>query len=214
MRARKKKHTYDRLQKHSDILLDTELLKKTDVRTIFKNNNPVRLEIGCGKGSFITATAEKNPDINFIALERVSDVAVMAVEKAAESKIENVRFIIADAQNLQDIFEKESLECIYINFCDPWPKKKQHKRRLTHPNFLKLYRELLIDCGEIRFKTDNRDLFDFSVEQIKDFEGFEATYVTYDLHNSDRAKDNVVTEYEFKFSSQGMPIHMLTAKKI
>ncbi|MBE6904521.1 MAG: tRNA (guanosine(46)-N7)-methyltransferase TrmB [Ruminococcaceae bacterium] len=211
MRARKKKHTNDRLQKHSDILLECQLLEK---ESIFKNNNPMHLEIGCGKGSFITAAAQQNPQINFIAMEKVSDVAVMAVEKAAEAQLENVRFIIGDAANLQELFSPQSLECVYINFCDPWPKKKQHKRRLTHPNFLKLYKELLTSGGEICFKTDNRDLFDFSVEQMGAFEGFELTYVTYDLHNSDRAKDNIITEYEYKFSSQGMPIHMLTLKKL
>ncbi|MBR4256233.1 MAG: tRNA (guanosine(46)-N7)-methyltransferase TrmB [Clostridia bacterium] len=207
MRMRRKKHGKERLEKCGDILLPEE---KTSFKDVFGNENPVRLEIGCGKGDFICGTAAKEPDINFVAIERISDVLMLAAEKAKAADIKNVRFAVMNAANLAEKFEPHTIERIYLNFSDPWPKKGYAKRRLTYRTFLDIYKTVLTNNGSIYLKTDDDSLFDFSVEELND-NGFEITDITRDLHGSGYAKDNVMTEYEKNFVSEGKKINMLRA---
>ena len=207
MRMRRKKHGKERLEKCGDILLPEE---KKSFKDVFGNENPVRLEIGCGKGDFICGTAAKEPDINFVAIERISDVLMLAAEKAKAADIKNVRFAVMNAANLVEKFEPHTIERIYLNFSDPWPKKGYAKRRLTYRAFLDIYKTVLTNNGSIYLKTDDDSLFEFSVEELND-NGFEITDITRDLHGSGYAKDNVMTEYEKNFVSEGKKINMLRA---
>ena len=206
MRMRRKKHGAERIAACSELLIENG----ADVTVAFPDNGkPLCLEIGCGKGGFACGMAAAHPELNFIALERVADVACLALEKAkacAESRPDNLRFMIADARGLNELFPEHSIDRIYLNFSDPWPKKGYAKRRLTYVDFLKEYRKILVPGGALIQKTDNENLFDFSLEQFE-AEGLELEYVTRDLHNSEYAEGNVMTEYETNFSSQGMPIY-------
>ncbi len=176
----------------------------------FGNDNIIYVEIGCGKGRFITETAKANPNINFVAIERQISVVATAARKLREENISNLRFVKGDVKFLQDYFEKNEIKRLYINFCDPWPKKRWAKRRLTYRDFLNIYKELIGIEGEIHFKTDNRDLFEFSLNEFADMD-WRMSNITLDLHNSD-FEGNIMTEYEEKFSSKGMPIYRLEAK--
>ena len=184
----------------------------SDTERDFDRVAPLHLEIGCGKGSFACGMAAKHPDICFYALEKVEDVMVIAAEKAEARKDErptdNLRFIVADATTLPEWFADGSVETVYLNFSDPWPKKGYAKRRLTHRNFLKLYARLLREDGAVCFKTDNRPLFDFTLEELQALE-ITPDFVTFDLHNSPYNEGNVMTEYEQNFSSAGVPINCL-----
>lgn len=207
MRMRRKKHGAERLQKCKDILLPDE---KKDFFDIFGNRNPVHLEIGCGKGDFICGTAAKNPDINFVAIERISDVLMLAAEKAVALGIKNVRFAVMNAALISEKLEAHGIERIYLNFSDPWPKKGYAKRRLTYRSFLEIYKTVLKENGSLYLKTDDDGLFEFSVSELSG-NGFEITDITRDLHGSGYAKDNVMTEYEKNFVSEGKKINMLRA---
>lgn len=209
MRARKKKHEAERISACRDLLCcDPEKLKENPA-AFFPAEAPLHLEIGCGKGDFACGMAAAHPEVNFLALERISGVMVTALEKAeaarADRPRDNLRFLIADARTLPELLPPHSLSCIYINFCDPWPKKGYVKRRLTYRAFLDIYRQLLVPGGMIRFKTDNEPLFDFSLEEFA-AAGFTLLSSTRDLHASPLCEGNVMTEYERNFSSQGMPI--------
>ncbi len=175
----------------------------------FGRVSPLALEIGCGKGSFACGMAEKHPDFCFYAMERVHDVMVLAAEKAversAERKADNLRLILGDANDLDTWFAKNSLDRIYLNFSDPWPKEGYKKRRLTHRRYLRKYHELLKAGGALYFKTDNRKLFDFTLEELESL-GIIPDIVNYDLHHSEYFAENVMTEYEANFSSMGVPI--------
>lgn len=163
------------------------------------------LEIGCGKGRFTIGMAELNPDKAFIGVETQHDIAYYPAKAAKDKQLNNVKIICANAENLTDWFEPGEIKELYLNFSDPWPKARHTKRRLTHHNFLEKYKQLLGKGGHLRFKTDNRGLFDFSVEEFKEF-GLEIIALSYDLHNSEY--DNPVqTEYEQKFSALGTPIN-------
>lgn len=163
------------------------------------------LEIGCGKGRFTIGMAELNPDKAFIGVETQHDIAYYPAKAAKDKQLNNVKIICANAENLTDWFEPGEIKELYLNFSDPWPKARHTKRRLTHHNFLEKYKQLLGKGGHLRFKTDNRGLFDFSVEEFKKF-GLEIIALSYDLHNSEY--DNPVqTEYEQKFSALGTPIN-------
>ena len=163
------------------------------------------LEIGCGKGRFTIGMAELNPDKAFIGIETQHDIAYYPAKAAKDKKLDNVRIICANAENLLDWFEPGEIKELYLNFSDPWPKARHAKRRLTHRGFLAKYKELLGEGGHLRFKTDNRALFDFSVEEFKEF-GLNIIALSYDLHHSEY--DNPVqTEYEQKFSALGTPIN-------
>ena len=176
----------------------------------FKNENPIHIEVGMGKGKFILEMAEQNPEINYIGIEKYSSVLVRAVEKTEDFEGENLRLIRMDAEEIEEVFAPEEVDRIYLNFSDPWPKDRHAKRRLTSVRFLERYDHILAPDGRIMFKTDNRDLFDFSLEQIKEA-GWILENYTYDLHNSEFNEGNVMTEYEEKFSAKGNPISRLTA---
>ena len=178
---------------------------------IFGNNNPVHIEIGMGKGRFITTLAGMNPDINYVGIEKYSSVLLRAVEKQDELCLPNLRFIRMDAENITSVFGKEEVDRIYLNFSDPWPKDRHAKRRLTSRQFFARYNEILKSTGRVEFKTDNRPLFDFSVEEVNEA-GWKLSVCTYDLHNDEKLMEgNVMTEYEERFSSQGNPICKLVA---
>lgn len=209
MRMRKKKHCAERLEKCESLWIKNPEELKGKWSGLFGNDNPIYIEIGCGKGKFITETAAQNPDINYVAIDVVPDVLVIALEKAAALKLSNLRFIIADAQKLEEYFEQYEISRIYLNFSDPWKKNKQAKRRLTHKNFLDIYKRLLKNGDFIYFKTDNKALFEFSLNSFA-AENFKMQNITFDLHNSS-FEGNVMTEYETRFAEQGMPIYRVEA---
>ena len=185
----------------------------------FGNDNPVHIEIGMGKGQFLLALAAKNPQINYVGIERYSSVLLRAVEKFQEAETEgtapsNIRFICMDANDLPTVFAPAEVSRIYLNFSDPWPKARHARRRLTSNEFFKLYDKVLTSDGTVEFKTDNRPLFDFSVEELETSELFVLDQLSYDLHNdSTMNQDNIMTEYEAKFSSMGNPICKLIARR-
>ena len=174
----------------------------------FGNDNPLHLEIGTGKGQFIMELAMKNPDINYIGIEKYSSVLLRALEKRREVELNNLYFIRFDAEYLTSIFAEKEIQRIYLNFSDPWPKDRHAKRRLTSRQFLSKYNQCLKKDGEVIFKTDNRSLFDFSLEEVKAAK-WSIRDLTYDLHNSQYVSNNIMTEYEERFLSEGKPIHMM-----
>lgn len=185
-------------------------------KQVFGNQNPIYIEIGMGKGKFILEMAQKYPDINFIGIERYSSVLLRAVEKfdtEEYKELTNVRFVCMDARNIAEVFGEEEVDRIYLNFSDPWPKARHAKRRLTSQEFLERYEKILSEEGSVEFKTDNTELFNFSMEQIKET-GWKLKRYTYDLHHhEDLNDDNVMTEYEEKFSAKGNPINKLIAQR-
>ena len=210
MRMRKKKHRDERLSNCSAYFIEDFSLIKDDIKNVFDNDNPIYLEIGCGKGRFICETARLNPDINFIAAEKNLDVLVLAAEKVKNANLKNVKFIAIDATIFEEFNTKTKFDRIYINFCDPWKKKRQAKRRLTHERYLNIYKNILSENGEIHFKTDNVDLFEFSLNSFSAF-GLKLKNITLNLHKSD-FEGNVMTEYEQLFSEKGQPIFRCEAK--
>ena len=209
MRMRRKKHGAERIAACSEILIAEPPVPAIDPQSHFSARRPIHLEIGCGKGDFAVGMAEANPDCSFIAMERVPDVACIALEKAmrrAEHRPDNLRFLIGDARNLAEWFPESSVDCIYLNFSDPWPKKGYAKRRLTHEGFLALYRRILVPGGLLRLKTDNEGLFDFSLEQFAAC-GLTVEWCSRDLHASEKADGNIMTEYERNFSERGQVIY-------
>ncbi len=186
---------------------------KGNWKSLFGNFNPIHIEIGCGKGRFITNMSNINKNVNYIAVERQKMVLASALKKSRENETEdNLKFIMADVKNLSDFFNKGEIDRIYINFCDPWPNKnKWAKRRLTHKNFLNLYAGLFDDKGEIFLKTDNRILFEFSLNEFEAHPLYKMRNICLDLHNSSFEQSNVMTEYEVKFTQKKMPIFRLEA---
>lgn len=174
--------------------------------SLFHNNHPIHIEIGMGKGQFIHELAAANPDINYIGIEMYSSVLYRALEKRAETELENLFFLRFDAKYLADIFDHGEVSRIYLNFSDPWPKDRHAKRRLTSAGFLAIYNEILTSDGFIQFKTDNRDLFDFSVETVEESALWNINEITYDLHHSEFLEGNIMTEYESRFVAEGKPI--------
>lgn len=218
MRMRKKRNGSERILACSDILVPKET-EFTEILQMFGDQNrALRLEIGCGKGSFAVGSAKKEKDVNFLAVERVADVACLALEKAKKAEAEgeldgtNLRFYIGNADDLLAGIPDSSIEMIYLNFSDPWPKKGYAKRRLTHSRYLEQYKRILMENGELRMKTDNDGLFEFTLEELGAFGCFDIYMQTTDLHASEYAADNVVTEYERNFSEKGKNINAVFAK--
>ena len=181
-----------------------------DFKSAFGNDNPVWLEIGCGKGGFVCAVAEKQPSVNFLALEKMSNVILTPMEEVAKRGLENIRFLNIRAECLPCYIPENSLDGIYLNFSTPLPKLGYATQRLTHRNFLNAYKKLLKKGGRILQKTDDRDFFEFSLEEYKAC-GFALEKVTYDLHEKGNPDWNVVTEYEQKWVERGLPIHRVEA---
>ena len=184
--------------------------KKGKWAEVFGNDHPIHIEVGMGKGQFIIEMAKRNPEINYIGIEKYSSVLVRAVEKLEDFEQNNLRLIRMDAENIEEVFDKDEVDRIYLNFSDPWPKDRHAKRRLTSTRFLKRYNNILTPEGRVMFKTDNKDLFDFSLEQVEEA-GWILENHTYDLHHSEYNEENVMTEYEEKFSAKGNPICRLVA---
>ena len=221
MRMRKKKNLEARLEEVKEYILHTECEEKDfekdvekslfDYEAVFGNSNPVRLEIGCGKGQFICEMAKRNPDVNFIAVEKIKNIIVAACEKAKEEGLPNVKFIAGCAEYLPRFIPENSVELIYLNFSCPFPKAKYARHRLTHRFFLEIYRKLLTEKGEIHQKTDNMHFFEFSLEEYSAAK-YTIRNLSLDLHNSG-FEGNIVTEYEKRFSDLGQPIYRVEAYK-
>ena len=210
MRLKKVKNAKNRVEESEYYVNNIEDLKGK-WNTVFNNNNPIHIEIGMGKGDFIIGMAKLHKDINYIGIEMYDSVMVKAVEKLkTEEFLPNLKLILLDAQKIAEIFEKE-ISRIYLNFSDPWPKAKHAKRRLTSPIFLEKYDSVFKEKKEIFQKTDNNDLFEFSMETLKEY-GYNLENVTRNLHATD-IKENVMTEYEKKFLSMGIKINRLEAYK-
>lgn len=242
MRMRKKKHGDERQKRLSSLIYTDISAFSENPAVLFGENRPLRLEIGCGKGDFICGISEKEPEYSYFAMEKISDVIVLAAEKYAASRglghlapnggfmsadgtvykdtapvftpeeAGNVRFICADAAVLKEVLPDGAFDRIYANFSDPWTKKGYASRRLTHGDFLETYHRLLRVGGMFIFKTDNDELFDYSLETVKE-SSLTLGFVTRDLHNSERAEGNIMTEYERNFSEKGIPIKYLEAVK-
>ena len=223
MRMRKKRNFEARMEACGDLLLvqgangilnmkeaAENFRALIDFPTVFGNNNPVALEIGCGKGGFVIALAQQNPDVNYLALEKMSNVILTPMEEVKKAGVENVRFLNIRAECLPCYIPEGSLDCIYLNFSTPLPKLGYATQRLTHRNFLAVYKKLLKKGGKILQKTDDRDFFDFSLEEYKAC-GLRLENVTYNLHENGNPDWNIVTEYEQKWVEQGFPIHRVEA---
>lgn len=211
MRMRKKKNLLPRMEACGAWLVRDPFAQRGRWRELMPEAKEIRLELGCGKGRFTAGTAAAEPDVLLIAVEKVPDAMVVAMERCRDEDLRNVFFIDADAALLPDMFEPGEIDRIYINFCDPWPKSNQKKRRLTHGNFLKKYRQVLKAGGQIHFKTDNDKLFDWSVEEIPQF-GFTLSEVTRDLHGEGPV--GVMTDYEAKFYGEGKNINRCVATMV
>ena len=179
----------------------------------FGNENPIEIEVGMGKGKFIMELAQNHPEINYIGIERYSSVLLRALQKREELELSNIWFLCVDAKELTEVFEEQEINKIYLNFSDPWPKDRHAKRRLTSPEFMAVYDKVLAEDGRVEFKTDNRGLFEYSLESIP-AAGWQIEEKTFDLHNSPMAEGNVMTEYETKFVAKGNAICKLIAKRV
>ena len=214
MRLRNVKGSREAIQE-SIYVVHEEETRAGSWHDIFGNDHPIHIEIGMGKGRFLMELAAKNPDINYVGIEKYSSVLIRALEKMSEMEtpLANIRFVRMDAEAITKVFGAGEVDRIYLNFSDPWPKDRHAKRRLTSHEFLARYEKILKKDGTLEFKTDNKDLFDFSLEEMKNAEGWELTAFTYDLHHDVvLSEGNVMTEYEEKFSSQGNPICKLIAR--
>ena len=211
MRMRKKKNLIPRMERCGDRLIREPYSMPGKWRELMPQARELRLELGCGKGRFTAGTAAAEPDVLFIAVERVPDAMVMAMERCAAQGLTNVFFIDANADQLPLFFAPGEADRIYINFCDPWPSNRHAKRRLTSTEFLARYNQVLASDGHIEFKTDNMDLFDFSLESVEEA-GWKLVGCSRDLHHDQTMNEgNIMTEYEEKFSAKGNPIYKLIA---
>ena len=211
MRMRKKKNLAPRMEACGGWLVADPVAQRGHWHELMPDAKEIRLELGCGKGRFTAETAAAEPDVLLIAVEKVPDAMVVAMERARDAGLKNVFFVDGDAALLPDMFAPDEIDRIYINFCDPWPKSNQAKRRLTHHNFLNQYRKVLKPGGEIHFKTDNDKLFEWSLEEIPQF-GFQLSEVTRDLHANGPV--GVMTDYEAKFYGEGKNINRCVATMV
>ncbi|MCL1994949.1 MAG: tRNA (guanosine(46)-N7)-methyltransferase TrmB [Defluviitaleaceae bacterium] len=213
MRSRKKPYTQKELENNPYIIKTPDEHKGNWLR-YFGNDNKIKIEIGTGKGGFITEIANRNANTNFLGLEKEKEIIVMAARSLAKTKPKNVGLALAKGEGLSDFFSQGEVAHIYLNFSDPWPKSRYAKRRLTHRNFLCTYKQILAHGGGISFKTDQAPFFDFSLKEFE-AEGFVVVSQTRDLHNTPYhlSGENITTEYETKFAAQGQPIYMVEVKK-
>lgn len=208
MRLRNVRGSRETIAADECVLHDPEDQKaqKSHWHELFGNDHPIHIEVGMGKGQFIMTLAQQNPDINYIGIEKYSSVLVRALEKYHTYDADNIFFLRMDAEDIVDVFDQNEVDRIYLNFSDPWPKARHAKRRLTSREFLARYDQILVPDGKVEFKTDNKGLFEFSLEEVKETK-WNLDAFTFDLHhNEDMVKGNVMTEYEEKFSSMGNPI--------
>lgn len=211
MRLRKVKGAAETIAAHPNIVVQNEKELKGNWQSVFEKEQPLYIEVGMGKGQFVIGMAQKNPHLNFIGIEKFDSVMVRALEKVIEAgELPNLKLLKIDADELTEIFEENEVAGVYLNFSDPWPKPRHAKRRLTHENFLKLYQTIMKEDGAIRFKTDNRLLFEYSLASLSQY-GMILQDVALDLHKREDLGWNVMTEYEQKFSAKGQPIYRLEA---
>ncbi len=212
MRMRKKKNLIPRMERCAAVhVQDGFALRGKWRETLMPEAKQLRVELGCGKGRFTVETAQQNPNLLFVAIEKVPDAMVIAMERAMELGLKNVFFVVGDAALVPEYFAENEVDLVYINFCDPWPPKGQAKRRLTHRTFLSTYRKALKMGGQIHFKTDNSPLFEFSMEEFP-AAGFELSEVTHHLHENGPC--GVMTDYEAKFHAEGICINRCVATRI
>ncbi len=211
MRLRNVKGSRENIAASKWVVKEPETIKG-NWKALFGNDNPIAIEIGMGKGKFIMELAKRNPKINFVGIEKFSSVLIRAIQKLEqmeeegdENLPENLKLLRFDAENIEEIFGEEEVSKIYLNFSDPWPKDRHAKRRLTSAQFLERYNKILKKDGRVEFKTDNMDLFDFSLESAKE-SNWKVELEEWDLHNSEFVKGNIMTEYEERFSKEGKPI--------
>ncbi|MBD8069016.1 tRNA (guanosine(46)-N7)-methyltransferase TrmB [Bacillus sp. PS06] len=205
MRLRNKPWAKDKLAAYPQYVIGNPESCKGNWQQVFENNQPIYIEVGTGKGQFITEMAKAHPTINFIGIELQESVIVSALDLAIAADISNLKLLNVNAEDLLNYFDQNEVSRVYLNFSDPWPKKRHAKRRLTYRTFLEMYETILNSDGEIHFKTDNRGLFESSLMSFSDY-GMLLTYVSLDLHNSEY-EGNIMTEYEEKFSKMGHPIY-------
>ncbi|GIO24997.1 tRNA (guanosine(46)-N7)-methyltransferase TrmB [Oceanobacillus sp. J11TS1] len=210
MRQRYKPWADDYLKEKNHIVLENPSIHKGEWKKVFGNENPIHVEIGSGKGQFITGMAKQYPEINFIGIEVAKSIIVSTVQKVDESGLANVRLLNEDASDIRALFAENEIAQIYLNFSDPWPKNRHEKRRLTYKSFLEQYQDILQDVGQIVLKTDNRGLFEYSLVSFSDY-GMNLLEVNLDLHAIED-ETNVKTEYEEKFASKGHVIYRCKAK--
>lgn len=208
MRLRNVKGSRETIAANEWVVQNETVYRGNWKKEIFNNDNPIHIEIGMGKGQFIMQLAKLNPEINYIGIEKYSSVLVRALEKMEKEPLPNIRFIRMEAENIEAVFAPEEIDQIYLNFSDPWPKDRHAKRRLTSREFLDRYANIIKKESQIIFKTDNTPLFDFSLEEAKEA-GWTIVNHTYDLHHSEYAIGNIMTEYETKFSKKGNPINRM-----
>ena len=223
MRMRRKKHLNERISAVSPVLLTMQCRAEQSLDTLdenlffnktrdFGNENPTHIEIGCGKGGFALKAAKAFPNVNFIAIEKNPNVLISGAEFLMQNSLPNLKFVVGEAENLLHMFKKGSADRIYLNFSCPYFKKTYFRNRLTHTRFLRIYHEILTSSGDIHMKTDNQNLFEFSLEHFSK-NGYCLNNVSLNLHKSEFS-ENIMTEYEEKFVAQGMPIYRVEAVKI
>ena len=210
MRLRKVKNALEKLRQNKPYFIDNPQEHIKEWEKVFGNSYPIHMEIGCGKGKFIYEMAKNNPNINYIAIEKYDSVLLRVLEKIENETIPNLKLVVLDASNLKNYFSSAEISRIYINFSDPWPKSAHQKRRLTYKSFLESYAYILKSEGEIFQKTDNRKLFEFSLQSFSE-QGWILSNISLDLHK-DALEDNIMTEFEEKWSKLG-PIYRLEARK-
>ena len=210
MRVRKRKGAEEHLANHPQYVILEPEAAKGKWHELFGNDNPIHIEVGSGKGAFITGMAQQNPDINYIGIDIQLSVLSCALDKVLASGAENVKLLRVDGSALTNYFEDGEVDMMYLNFSDPWPKSRHEKRRLTYKTFLDTYKQILPENGEIHFKTDNRGLFEYSLASFSQY-GMVLNKVWLDLHASDY-EGNVMTEYERKFSEKGQVIYRVEAQ--
>ncbi|QQD85188.1 MULTISPECIES: tRNA (guanosine(46)-N7)-methyltransferase TrmB [Jeotgalicoccus] len=208
MRMRNKPWAFDYLESNAHLVdINNEYAKK--IKDFFPVDRELHIEVGTGMGTFITTLASRNPDINYVGIELDKNVMIRVVEKVKEHDLDNLRLVLLDANTITDYFNSDEVDKIYLNFSDPWPKNRHAKRRLTHSGFLSSYKEILKDDSIIEFKTDNRGLFEYSLQSMNAF-GMRFQALNLDVHDNE-PEDNIRTEYEEKFSSRGHKIYWIQA---
>lgn len=209
MRVRNRKGATELLEAHPQYVILNPADAKGRWQEIFGNDHPIHVEVGSGKGAFVSGMAKANPEINYIGIDIQKSVLSYALDKVLATDVPNIKLLWVDGSDLTDYFEDGEIDRLYLNFSDPWPKKRHEKRRLTYQSFLATYQQILLENGEIHFKTDNRGLFEYSLVSFSQY-GMKLKGVWLDLHASD-FEDNVLTEYEQKFANKGQVIYRVEA---
>ena len=209
MRVRNRKGATELLEAHPQYVISNPADAKGRWQEIFGNDHPIHIEVGSGKGAFVSGMAKANPEINYIGIDIQKSVLSYALDKVLATDVPNIKLLWVDGSDLTDYFEEGEIDRLYLNFSDPWPKKRHEKRRLTYQSFLATYQQILPENGEIHFKTDNRGLFEYSLVSFSQY-GMKLKGVWLDLHASD-FEDNVLTEYEQKFANKGQVIYRVEA---